>query len=111
MEDEEKVVVEKATKRKELVSNMNGKERYQYYKREAQGRKQQLKLLTILKADVNKKLTHPTEELTELKEVELLQQLRDVSNQIVAIRLNKNNSYYFRYNPNLGLNRKERRNG
>ena len=99
----------KAKERAEKINNMSEKERYEYYKNQTQARKEKLKLLKTLQADVNKKIMFPDEEVTEETHLELLQQLQDIEHQIIAIKKNKNNSYYFSYTPSKGFNRKQRR--
>ena len=100
---------EKANKEALKVSQMNSKERFLYYKEEKVSRKQKLNLLLNLQQSLNIKLRNTTKELELEDEAELLQNLRDVSGQITALRKNKNNSHFYEWKPNLGLNRKQRR--
>jgi len=111
MEDKTVSNQENIKKAKEIslkVSNMNGKERFEYYKRQAEAKKQKLKLLIALKKDINNQLM-TLEEVDEDKQVQLLQNLTDIGNQIVAIKRNKNNSHFYEWNPNMVMNRRQRR--
>jgi len=74
-------------------------------------RKEKIQMMKSLKMNVNFKLMTLDKKDKDFEEnqIELLSQLNGIDTQLTKIRINKNNSKFFEFEPNKGINRKQRR--